>query len=242
MLLNNVNINQHLVRYIELYKPEIDLLILQQFNEDKEFNLSSRYKELIYLNTCFDYVDSLFKIEARYKPWTEILKDPNLLIIRRKMAYLGFDIDTVFALYGDMNDNVLYPVINESPIMETIELIKDVYVPIVTPSLIELEVCYGKASTTYELNLTDYQNSYKLQTTLSNPAFNIIVNNFYNQCPFVMVEQPYKIISILDDKDETIGDYIDVIYTAPDNKKYNGKLLDGITSISIFNRDIKIGL
>lgn len=244
MFLNNINFNPQLIRFMEVYKPKLHTLMTNQLLDDTEFNISNQYKTIMYINNCFDYIDSIFKKEAPYKAWGIINTDANFTSIRRKLAYLGYDLDTMIAMYINPTiDDSLQLGISENPIVESIPVPFDryIYKPIAQHLLFK-EFRFGLSTQTNDITYAEFNDATVITLNDIYNDINIMLNNINNMCPFVAIEAPDVIRSIMDDTDETINDYVNITFVHINGKTYNCRRLDGITSIATFNRIIKIGL
>lgn len=242
MYRNNINYNDKLIRFIELYKSELNILITDQIKEDKEFNISNKYKELMYLNNCFDYIDSIFKTQCPFISWNTILNTTGLDTIRKKLAFLGYDLDTMLSLYTNLQTNIQLDFgINENPILESIPIKTNIFTPTPVPITPIFEYIYlGKTSSINAITEQDITNATRISTTELNKNIEITINNLINQYPFIAVIDPRTVISIQDDNDETIQDYIQASISFSTGPVYNYIKLDGITTLQTFNRIIKI--
>lgn len=241
MFLNNVNFNPHLIRFMEVYKPQLHMLLTKQLLEDKEFNISDQYKTIMYVNTCFDYIDSILKEQTPYMAWNIIETDVSFAIIRRKLAYIGYDLDTMIAMYINPTiDNSLQLGIFENPVIESIIVPFDRYIyNHIIPDLTLIELRFG-LSTQDNITTAEFDAAAIIHINNIYKDIDIMIYDINNMCPFVAIEIPNNITSITDDIEETIQDYTTITFTHSNGKTYNCKKLDGITSIVNFNRIIHI--
>ena len=239
MFLNNINYKEKLIQFMQLYEEKLDTLILQQFLEDKEFNISDKHKDIQYLLTAFEYVDSLFKDSSKYIDWQLLKTNANLNIIRQKLAYAGYDLDDILNLYIDTTDEInLQLGIGDNPIIESIPIIFIPYQAIPSHPKLMRDFRFGISEQGSIITDLEFTNSNSITITDLYNNINIQLLNISNKCPFVAIEINNNIISIIDDNEETIQDYISIVKSF-NGKIYNCKKLDGITTIDDFNRIIK---